>query len=428
MDEGEKMEKGNALPRNFGSGGIFYGYVVVMVAFSFQAIAWGFHNSFGVFFNPLMSEFHWSRTLISGATSLSFLMNGAGSILMGRLNDRFGPRLILSVNGVFLGVGCLLMSRVANPWELYLYYSLLIGLGVSGTDVVLLSTVARWFVKARGMMSGVTKMGAGVGMLILPLFIHWLIASYNWRSAFFTLGCIILFAFTLLARFLVRDPSGKGLFPDGAEEDSAEGANNENGLTLREAVRTRQFWSISAAYFLVLFCICTIVMHIVPHAIDLGVSPGSAAGVLATLGGVSIAGRLVMGAASDRIGNKAALVACFLLFFACLAWLLFAKELWMLYVFAVMYGFAHGGFFALGSPTIAELFGTGSLGVIFGILIFISTIGGAVGPLVAGCVFDATGGYGPVFIFLSVLCLIGLGATITLGPVRHGHHARRTSE
>ncbi len=422
------MEKENASPRNFGSRGFFYGYVVVMVAFSFQAIVWGVHNSFGIFFNPLMSEFHWSRALISGAASLSFLMNGAGSILMGRLNDRFGPRLIMSINGVFLGAGYLLMSRVDNPWELYLFYSILIGLGVSGTDVALLSTVARWFVKARGMMSGVTKMGAGVGMLVLPIFIHWLIASYNWRSAFMALGIIILISFTLLSRFLVRDPGGKGLFPDGAKEESAEGPDNgARGMTLREAAGSRQFWSISAAYFLVVFCIYTILMHIVPHAIDLGISASNAARVLAAMGGVSIAGRLVMGGASDRIGNKSALVICYLLFFVCLVWLLFAKELWMLYVFAIIYGFAHGGFFALGSPTVADLFGTGSLGVIFGILIFISTIGGAIGPLVAGYIFDVTNSYGSVFKILTVLSLLGLGAVITLSPVRHGQRDRRAN-
>ncbi len=412
------MEKGDASPRASGNRGLFYGYVVVMVAFSFQAIVWGVHNSFGIFFNPLMSEFHWSRALISGAASLSFLVNGAVSILMGRLNDRFGPRLILSVNGVFLGAGCLLMSRVSAPWELYLYYSLLVGVGVSGTDVALLSTVARWFVKARGMMSGVTKMGAGVGMMILPIFIHRLIASYDWRSAFMVIGVGILISFLLLARFLVRDPAKKGLFPDGAAEESSMASDNgKDGMTLREAAGTRQFWTISAAYFLVVFCIYTILMHIVPHAIDLGVSPANAAGVLAAMGGVSIAGRLAMGGASDRIGNKAALVICFLLFFVCLVWLQFARELWMLYVFAVLYGFAHGGFFALGSPTVADLFGTGSLGVIFGILIFVSTIGGAIGPLAAGYIFDVTNSYLSVFKILTMLSLLGLGAIVSLSPL-----------
>lgn len=412
-----KME--NASPRNPGRRGFFYGLVVVMAAFSFQAIVWGVHNSFGIFFNPLMTEFHWSRALISGAASLSFLVNGASSILMGRLNDRFGPRLIMSVNGVFLGAGCLLMSLLENPWELYLFYGLVIGVGVSGTDVVLLSTVARWFVRSRGLMSGVTKVGAGVGMLILPIFIDRLIASYDWRTTFMTLGLIILVSFLSISRFLVRDPSKMGLFPDNARENSPGAANADTGgMTLREAMGSRQFRSIGAAYFLVLFCIYTIVMHIVPHAIDLGISSTDAARVLASIGGASIAGRLVMGGASDRIGNKLALVICFLLFFGCLVWLLFAERLWMLYVFGVVYGFAHGGFFALGSPTVADLFGTGSHGVIFGILIFISTIGGSVGPLAAGLVFDMTGSYLSVFKILTALSLLGLCAIISLEPAR----------
>ncbi|MCP4690944.1 MAG: MFS transporter, partial [Desulfobacterales bacterium] len=132
----------------------------------------------------------------------------------------------------------------------------------------------------------------------------------------------------------------------------------------------------------------------------------------------SIAGRLVMGAASDRIGNKTALLICFLLFFLCLVWLLFARELWMLHVFAVIYGFAHGGFFALSSPTVAGLFGSGSHGVIFGALIFISTIGGALGPVVAGHIFDATGSYSFVFRILTGLSVLGLLAVISLRPVK----------
>ncbi len=413
------MEKGNARPRDMEKRGFFYGFVVVIAAFSFQVVAWGAHNSFGLFFNPLMSEFHWSRALLSGAASLSFLVHGVASVLMGRLSDRFGPRLIMSINGALLGLGYLLMSRVESPWELYLFYSLIIGVGISGSDVVLLSTVARWFVKARGMMSGVTKMGAGVGMLAMPLMINRLIESYNWRTAFLVMGFIILLSFTLLSRILVRDPAKMGLFPDGVRGRTTPGPGGvRDDMTLREAVGARQFWTISTAYFLVLFCIYTLLMHIVPHAIDLGISAASAAGVLAAMGGVSIAGRLVMGGASDRIGNKAALIICFLLFFLCLVWLLYARELWMLYVFAVIYGFAHGGFFSLSSPTVAGLFGAGSHGVIFGILIFISTIGGAIGPVVAGHVFDSTGSYSLVFQILTGLCLLGLIAVVSLQPVK----------
>ncbi|MBW2583601.1 MAG: MFS transporter [Deltaproteobacteria bacterium] len=148
----------------------FYGYVLVAVSFLLQIIGWGAYNSFGVFFNPLMNEYGWSRAGISGAVSVSFCMYGLSSIVLGRLNDRVGPRLIMTVSGIFLGVGYLLMSRLTSLWQLYLLYSLLVGIGISGTDVVLLSTIARWFIRLRGRMSGVLKVGSGVGMLVMPLF------------------------------------------------------------------------------------------------------------------------------------------------------------------------------------------------------------------------------------------------------------------
>jgi MFS family permease len=159
-------------------------------------------------------------------------------------------------------------------------------------------------------------------------------------------------------------------------------------------------------------------MHIVTHAIDLGIAKASAAAVLSVVGGVSMAGRLVMGGAGDRIGNKAALVICFLLLTVSLAWLQLADRLWMLLLFAVVYGFAHGGFYALVSPLTAELFGTRSHGVIFGIVLFISTIGGSLGPVTAGYIFDITGSYGVDFGILTGMAIVGLIAAITLKPIK----------
>ncbi len=159
-------------------------------------------------------------------------------------------------------------------------------------------------------------------------------------------------------------------------------------------------------------------MHIVPYARDLGLAPAYAAGVLSTIGGVSILGRIVMGAANDRIGGKRALIICLIVLFCGLIWLQLATEAWMLFLFAAIYGFAHGGFFTVVSPMVAELFGTDSHGLLFGIILFSGTLGGAVGPLMAGRTFDVTGSYRMVFLVLSVLTLIGFVLIILLRPIR----------
>jgi MFS family permease len=395
----------------------FYGYVIVLVSFILQVLGWGVFNSLGVFFKPLMVEFAWPRAMVSSAISFSILVGGIAGVLQGGLSDRFGPRLTMTAGGCLLGAGYLLMSQVATVWHLYLFWSLLIGLGVSGTDVVPLSTTARWFVKKRGMMTGIIKVGTGVGMLMMPLVINGLITAYGWRTTFLVLGAMILLCYVACAQFLVRDPGKRGLAPDGGKhENRFTQSPPEGGMTLQEAARTVQFWTICVAFFLVFFCALTLLMHIVTHAIDLGITPANAATVLSVVGGVSIVGRLVMGGAGDRIGNKAAMVICFLCLVSSLVWLQLSNKLWMLLLFAMVYGFAHGGFYALIAPLIADLFGTRSHGVIFGIVLFVSTIGGAAGPVTAGYIFDITGSYGMIFGILTAMGIAGFIAALTLKP------------
>ncbi len=406
------------------NGAFFYGYVVVAAAFFLQAFGWGVFNSFGVFSVPLMTEFKWTRAGVSGVFAIAFFIYGLASIVMGMLNDRYGPRLIMTSSGAILGVGFLLTSQISTLWQLYLFYGFIVGIGISGVDVVLLSTVARWFIQKRGMMSGIVKVGTGVGMLIMPLFINRLIGSQGQSHTFAILGVIILIMFMGLSQFLVRDPGRMGLSPDGCGPlDDAACNQPESGVTLKEAFHTLQFWMLCLSYLLLLFCITTILMHIVPHTIDQGVSSANATRILSTIGALSIAGRFIMGGASDKIGNKRALLICFGFLLIGLGLLQWSDRLWMFYLFAIIHGFAHGGVFALISPIVAELFGSLAHGAIFGILIFSSTIGGSIGPLLAGHLFDITGSYRIVFLILTILAVIGLSGAATLQPLAHASEA-----
>jgi len=396
----------------------FYGYIIVLAAFFIQMIAWGMFASYGVFFKPLTTEFGWTRAMTSGAFSVAMLVCGLLSIGIGRLTDRFGSRLIIVVCGFFLGLGYLLMSQVNTIWQLYLFYGLMVGIGVSALDVSLLSTVARWFVKKRGMMSGIVKVGTGIGMLIMPIVANWLISSYGWRTSYIIMGIIALVFVIAIAQLLRRDPEQMQQLPDGEEKANAGSLNLADwGLSLREAIHTRQFWVICGIYFTIVFCAQALAVHIVSHAMDLGISPTNAASVLGAIGGVSIVGRLVMGSAGDRIGHKLAMTFCFLILVVALFWLQFAKELWMLYLFVVIYAIAHGGFFALISPMIAELFGIGSHGVIFGIVFFSGAVGGGIGSILAGYIFDVTGSYQLAFLIFAGVSIIGLILCLFLRPI-----------
>jgi MFS family permease len=393
----------------------FYGYVVVATSFAIQVIGWGIHNSYGLFFTPLVQDFGWSRAAVAGAGSMSILVYGIGSIFVGGLNDRVGPRLIMTGCGILMGSGYVLMSGLDRLWEIYLFYGLIVGLGVSGTDVVLLSTVARWFYAMRGTMSGIIKVGTGLGMVIIPLFITLLMKIFPWRTCFLILGVIILVSYVLLAQFLVRDPALKRQYPDNVKPVHLHGARPvEGGLSFRDALATRQFWTLCLICLLIVFCTYTILIHIVPHVIDVGIPPAEAATVLSMLGGVSIVGRLAMGAAADKIGAKRALMISFLLVFAALCFLPWARALWMFYAFAFIQGFGHGGFYALLSPTVAEFFGTRSHGLLLGTIIFSATIGGSLGPFLGGRLFDVTNTYRVLFLILAGVSLSALLLTATL--------------
>ncbi len=397
---------------------LFYGYVIVAASFAIQWVCVGTLFTYGIFFKPLLGEFGWSRATISGASSLAFLFVGFMGIFAGRLNDRFGPRIIMVVSGLFLGGGYLLMSLLQAPWQLYLFYGVIVGTGMASHDIVTLSTVARWFVRKRGMMTGVVKVGTGAGQLMVPMIVTALLAAYGWRTSYLIIGAAALILFVLLAQLFRRNPQQMGLLPYGAESmESVPSASAEPGLSLREAAWTRQFWTICLAYCSVIYCLLTIIIHIVPHATDAGLSATSATGVLSTIGGVSMAGRFIMGTASDKIGCKRAWVICFIILIASFGWLQITREPWMFYLFAVIYGFAHGGFFVLVSPMTAALFGTRAHGVIFGLIYFAGTLGGTLGPFLAGYIFDITQSYRIAFWVLLVLSIIGLALILTVKPV-----------
>jgi len=404
---------------------IFYGWFIVVSAFFIQLVAYGVFLSFGIFFNPLLNEFGWTRATLSGPHSLAFLMLGFASIIVGRLGDRFGPRMVMAGCGFLMGLGYLLMSQISTLWQLYLFYSVIVGIGISAPDVLLLSTVARWFAKKRGMMSGVIKVGTGLGMLVMPIVANWLIGTYGWRNSYLILGGVVLVLVVLAAMFLRRDPSQMGLAPYGEDEVNASSLSAVGGgFSLREAIGTRQFWMVCAIYFVIIFCSQTLMVHIAPHAIELGISATNAATVLATIGGVSIGGRVVMGSAGDRVGTRLAISICFVISVTALSWLQFAGELWMLYLFAFVYGFAHGGFFALISPLIAELFGLSSHGAIFGVVYFCGSIGGAIGPLLAGRIFDVNGSYQLAFLICAALGAVALILSLLLRRTLPGSFSR----
>ncbi|UCE55951.1 MAG: MFS transporter [Desulfobacterales bacterium] len=399
-------------------GKYIHSYVIAASCFCIQAVGIGVYVSYGVLINPLISEFGWPRASIAGASSVAFLLMGLLGIIVGRLNDRFGPRKLMTVGGAFFGLGYLLLSRLDTIWQLYLFFGVVFGIGLSSIDVIALSTIARWFVNKRGVVTGIVKVGTGAGQVIFPFLASIFITSYGWRNSCVIIGGVALVMLVSIAQLLRRDPSLMGLSSDW-DKGNSTGTKDlaDEGFSLREALRTWQFWTICASILTILFCLMTVLVHIVPFAQDIKVSPTKAAGVLSAIGGTSIAGRFISGIAIDRIGSKTVMIFGFILLIAGLLWLQIATALWMLYFFAVIYGIAHGGFFTVMSPIVAEFFGIKSHGALFGIVMFCGTFGGAVGPVLAGYIFDTTAEYAGAIWICTLMSALGFALISLLKPL-----------
>lgn len=381
-----------------------YAYILAATGFVIMLISYGSAYSFGVFFKPMSADFGWSRAETSLAYTFYQFFHGFFCIVVGRLADRFKPRLVITMCGVVLGLAFLLMSRADSLWQLYLNYTL-VGLGVAAY-VPLMSTVAKGFRAKRGLMTGIVISGIGAGTIVMPQLATRLIADNDWGLAYLVIGLLVLVVMLTAAQFVKHSPLPET--ESGGTVRALPDRLETQGFTPRQALRSRPFWMISAAYFTFLFAQQVMIVHIVPHATDLGMSAIAAAGIVSVIGGVSIAGRVAIGSASDRIGTVNALLVALGFITAGLFWLLGARDLWMFILFATIFGFGYGATVVIQSPIAADLFGLKSHGTILGMLVFVATIGGAVGPLAAGAIFDLTGAYQPAFILAAVLSVIGL--------------------
>ncbi len=387
----------------------YYGYIVVLAAFLMMAAMYGMRLSFGVFFKPMIADFGWSRALTSGAFSVSSLIQGICGIFLGGLNDRLGPRTVMTICGALLGLGYVLMSQIQSALHLYLFYSLIIGLAMGGAFVPLLSTVARWFVKRRGLMTGIALGGLGAGNFIMPPVIESLISTYGWRTTFILCGLGVLIVVVLFAQLLRRDPgkAGQGLL----QKEKAEEQKQQpiaKGLSLKEAIRTAQFWMLFLLYVCLGFSLMSPTVHIVPHATDLGISAATAASILAVMGLAGIPGGILFGGIADKIGNRKVFIISFILMAIALFGLVPAREVWLLFLLSALVNFGGSGGGTCESTFVAELFGIKEHGSIFGLANVGFVVGAALGPFVLGYIFDTTGSYELAFLLCGVLGTAGI--------------------
>jgi MFS family permease len=243
------------------------------------------------------------------------LSRGGFGILTGWTTDKYGPRIAVAIGGLFIGLGLMLTSQSAL-WQLYIFYSLLVGLGVGVAFAPLVSTVARWFLKKRGLATGIVLAGIGLGTAIMPVPAAYLIETYGWSVSYIIIGIIALFGIVLAALLLRRSPEEMGLLPYGSNVVDkpyvTPATVTIKGVTLRDAIGTRSFWVLFIITILFSTCLYMIMVHIVPHSRDLGISGPVAGSFLAMIGIGTIFGRLVGGWLADAIGRRRHLPSSYL--------------------------------------------------------------------------------------------------------------------
>jgi MFS family permease len=278
-------------------------------------------------------------------------------------------------------------------------------------------------------MSGIVKCGSGLGQAIIPIITAYFVIEFGWRTS-----CLLIGGFSLIiilaAQFLHRDPSKLSLQPleEGFMGDTATPLI-ENNLSLRDALRKKYFLILALTKLLDMFCLLTIITHIVPYGTDHGLTSAQSVLILSAIGGFSIIGRILFGSLFDKFGTKLSLMTCFSVLLLSFITIQATEGLYFMLVFSFIYGVAHGGFFAIASPSVADFFGTKAHGIIFGIILFFGTLGGTAGPILAGSIFDNKGSYDIVFFILTMTALIGIGLAASLpNPINDKTNFVNTNE
>jgi len=294
-------------------------YIVVLGACLTQFTVIGLLFCYGQLLPIFEAEFGWSRAALSMVQSAGFLAMGLLAMPAGRLSDRFGPRIVLGTTGVLYGLGWVLMSQVSEFWQLFAIFGIFVSLGLCTHDVVTLGTIARWFENRRGIMTGVVKVGTGLGQMVTPLIFAYLLVTVGWRGSVVTMG-IVAGTLLLLGAFAMKPAPQK-----------TGSAGTDIGLSFPEAKRTRVLWTQCAIQLLFFPVLTTIPLHLVAHGSDLGMSATIAATLLTVMGGSSIAGRLLIGRFADKIGGRRAYQLCFVPLIGALVALIYIEAHWMLF-------------------------------------------------------------------------------------------------
>jgi len=360
----------------------------------------------------------WGRGEIMLAFSLYLMVQGAFAPFIGRIIYLFDVRKVIAIGGLVAGVGFALLIWVNSLWYFYLCY-IIIGIGMTAMGHVPASTiVSNWFEKYRGTAIGIMSTGIGAGGFVLaPLVGGYLIPTFGWQYSYLALGVITVAVIVPLALFVIREkPADLGLYPDNrqvSEEATAAEVlpSSTSGLTLRMALATSGFWLMSISYMAGGFSSVGITQNQAPYLEDIGYPVAIAATALGGIGLGSLIGKFVFGWLCDRMPAKYVNTIALSLQAAGIIVLLGIEPgtpVAVVWLYVALTGLGAGGWLPTMSMLVSTNFGLAAYGVIFGVVNVAQSAGVALGPLVAGLMYDGMGTYHWAFILLLALYAVSI--------------------
>lgn len=405
--------------------------MIVAVAVVTMGVGVNARTAFSLFFPPIINEFGWDRGVVAGAFSFGFFVAAALGPLLGRLMDRYGPRLAIEAGVVVTGCGLLLAALASEPWHLYLTLGVLIGvggmmLGYTGHSLFL----PNWFVRRRGLAMSIAFSGVGIGSIVLMPALQVYIEHSGWRAACVALGVLVLVLLAPLNLLLKRRPEEMGTGPDGDVRPAATAAAHQpanvvdkawTGIdwTLARALRTTRFWWIALGYACAMYAWYAVQVHQTKYLTEIGFSGVNAGWALGFVSFVAIPGQITLGHVSDRIGREWVWTVGCLGFVLCYAALLLMRTnahpalLWFMVLSQGLLGY---GLTSVFGAIPAEIFQGRQYGTIFGTLSTAAMAGGALGPWATGALYDATGNYALAFSIAIGCSLVSILSIWCAGP------------
>ncbi len=407
------------------------------LSFLCLSLALGVRYCFGVFYVAIIAEYGWSRAETAGAFSVAMLVHASFAPVTGMLIDRFSPRIIFPIGATFLALGLVAASRITAIWHLYFFFGVVIAIGINTHSLTPhITLICKWFIRKRGLASGLALAGLGMGTMVLAPLVQFIIDMAGWRFAFLTLAAIVFGVLVpMTALFERRFPEDVGQYPDGIVPGPnktlsplPEGFQEHNPSpgrpqqwTFRSALRTRAFWMVALMFFSVAFFINMLVVHQAAYVVDAGFSPILAASLVGFVGLFGSGGGILMGFLSDRFGRAIGYAIGAGAAFAGILFLLLvndSRSTWVLYAFVILYGIGQGSMGPIPTATVGDLFPGKALGRIFGVLTIAFGVGGALGPYIGGYFYDRTGSYTLPFLFAMVFICVGAAAIRMAVPRR----------